>query len=139
VTSEILAGAVVNPKPERKRGDPALLDRLNRARGAYMARTGKEVQWKDLAEAAGLGLSTMTDITTLDRRVTIADAAAFADYLGVEFAWLALGRGPMTAQPPAAHDGPAPEVRQERPSDSMEVSHLGTPKRHRRRSNGNAG
>jgi hypothetical protein len=117
-----------------------LLDRLNRARGAYLARTGKDVEWKDLAEAAGIGLSTMTDITTLDRKVTITDAAAFADYLGVEFAWLAIGRGPMTVSP-QVEAGPAaePVVRQEQPRDSHEVSHLGTPKRHRRRSNGNAG
>lgn len=63
--------------------------------GASQARTGKTVEWQELAKAAHLGASTMTDITTLDRRVTIAEAVAFADYLGVEFAWLAAGRGPM--------------------------------------------
>jgi hypothetical protein len=95
VSSKFLSASSVNHKRERKRGDPALLDRLNRAMGAYQMRTGKRVESQDLAKAAGLGSSTMTDITTLDRKVTIADAVAFADYLGVEFAWLAAGRGPM--------------------------------------------
>ena len=100
-----------------------LLDRLNRARGAYLARTGKEVEWKDLAEAAGLGLSTMTDVTNLNRKVTIADAIAFADYLGVEFAWLAAGRGPMVVAVPV--DPPAqvlPNGAQYAPGNALEVT-----------------
>lgn len=113
------------PKPERKRGDPLLLDRLNRARGAYLARTGKEVEWKDLAEAAGLGLSSMTDVTSLNRKVTIADAIAFADYLGVEFAWLAAGRGPMIA----GDERKAPTADQERRTMVVEGKRVERPRR----------
>lgn len=114
------------PKPQRKRGDPAILDRLNRAMGAYLLETGKRVEWQALAKAAGLGLSTMTDITTLDRKVTIADAIAFADYLGVSFAWLAAGRGPMRATPPLD------AVRDARRVVETTVQHLGKPLPRRR-------
>jgi transcriptional regulator with XRE-family HTH domain len=58
-----------------------------------------------------------------------------AQVLRVSRAWLAFGDGPMREAPPAAE----PVVRQERPSDSQEISHLGTPKRRQRRSNGDAG
>ena len=68
--------------------------------GVYQARMGRKPEQKELAAAAGLSEPTMTAIMNLGRAVRIPDAIAFADYLGVEFAWLAAGRGPM--EPPHA-------------------------------------
>jgi hypothetical protein len=134
VSSKFLSAISVNHKREQKRGDPALLDRLSKAMGAYQMRTGRRVESQDLAKAAGLGSSTMTDITTLNRKVTIQDAVAFADFLGVEFAWLAAGRGPMVRN--GAGETSPPTVLQESSADSQEVSHHGTQRKGQRRSDG---
>ena len=123
MSSEIFLPMSEKKKRPKKRGDSALLDRLNRARGAYLERTGKDVELQELAKAAGLGASTMTDIMTLDRRVTIADALAFADYLGVEFAWLAAGRGPMRAPPVSDREGHVMESIIERRPDTKRQGH----------------
>jgi transcriptional regulator with XRE-family HTH domain len=84
--------------PERP-GDPVIVDRITRAMGAYQFRTGKRMQWNDLADQSGLSQSTVSDIATLKRRVQIADAALFGDVLGVRPAWIAFGEEPMAVPP----------------------------------------
>jgi hypothetical protein len=95
-------------KPERP-GDPAIVDRITRAMGAYQFRTGKRMQWNDLADQSGLTQSTASDIATLKRRVQIADAAVFGRVLGVRPAWIAFGEEPMVAS--------SAPVSQERPTE----------------------
>jgi hypothetical protein len=73
-----------------------LVDRLKRAIGAHQMRTGDTVTYKELGELADLTPSSMTDVINAKRKVTIAEAVLWADKLGVEFAWLAANRGPMT-------------------------------------------
>jgi hypothetical protein len=75
--------------------DPELVDRLKRAVGAYQLRTGTTKTWKELGELAHLTPQSMTDVLRCKRKVTITDARIWADALGVEFSWLAIGRGPM--------------------------------------------
>ena len=75
--------------------DPGLIDRLRRATGAYTLRTGQSITFKELGEFVNLTPSSMTDVLTLKRKVTIREACIWADKLGVQFSWLAIGRGPM--------------------------------------------
>jgi hypothetical protein len=76
-------------------GDPALIDRIKRALGAYQLRTGETITAKELGALVGLTPSSMTDVMNADRKVTIAEASAWSKKLGVEFKWLAIGEGPM--------------------------------------------
>jgi len=132
VSREIFSQMAKQRSKKERRGDPELLDRLNRAMGAYQARTGKAVEWQELAAAAGLKPSTMSDIVSLERMVRIKDAVAFADYLGVNFAWLAANRGAMrdeegggataAVKPPPEPTASAPKSRMPIYTDPNRVS-----------------
>lgn len=93
-------------------GDPELVDRLKRAVGAYQLRTGQTVTWKELGELAELTPSSMTDVLAVRKRVTIEEARIWSKKLGVAFAWLAIGDGPMIEMTPeeARRFGTVPEA-----------------------------
>lgn len=110
MSSEIFSPMAKKRKKVVRRGDPALLDRLKRARGSYTERTGNEVGWKELAAAADLKPASMSDIVSLEKVVTIAEASAFAKRLGVSFAWLAIGEGPMLLAPSVPVDETSTEI-----------------------------
>lgn len=104
-------------QPQRRRpqtnpqGDPELVNRLKRAIGAYQMRTGDSITWKEMAGLVDLTPSSMTDVLSAKKRVTIEEARIWSKKLGVEFAWLAIGEGPMIAMTPEElrRYGAAPE------------------------------
>lgn len=81
-----------------------VLKRVERARGAFLARTGQEVKWADLGRILRWASSTTSDIRGGVRPLRVEEIGEIARVLECSAGWLAFAQGPMWV----ASDGIAP-------------------------------
>lgn len=74
---------------------PAMVARVNRARGAFLERTGKDVRWTDLARLCSWKPSTATDVKLGKRPLRVLEVAQIAWALGARAGFIAFGEEPM--------------------------------------------
>jgi transcriptional regulator with XRE-family HTH domain len=120
--------------------DPVLVElgrRLLRSRLRYGERMDPPTSVSQMAVGRSLGVAGVTvgawEAGRNDPGVPML--YRLADLYGVRRVWLLTGDGEMYEAPPAAE----PVVRQERPSDSLDVSGYATPRKHRRSNGGQTG
>ena len=98
----------MSPSEEPQPWQPqAVVDRVNRARGNYLTRTGKELDWPDFAKSCAWAPSTVTDVKSAKRPLRVAELGVIAKLLGVRPGYLAFNDGPMAATTPTV---PATEI-----------------------------
>lgn len=96
-------GKVANSSEEPQLWDPQqVIARINRARGDYLSRTGREIGWKEVAKLLKWSPSTQTDVTKDEepRPLRLREVALIARLLEVRAGWLAFGEDPVRDAPP---------------------------------------
>lgn len=80
--------------------DPkAVVDRVNRARGNYLARTGREVDWPDFAKRLSWAASTITDVKSAKRPLRVAELGVIGQMLDADPGGLAFGDASRSTAP----------------------------------------
>lgn len=82
-------------RPEWEIAD--ILQRVERARGAHLARTGQEVRWSVIGRALAWPSSTTSDVRTGRRALRIPEIGAIAALLQCSAGWLAFNEGTAPA------------------------------------------
>ena len=72
-----------------------VVERINRARGDYLKRTGADRSWLDFAKRLRWKPSTQTDVKKGKRPLRISEVAEIARHLDVRPGYLAFGEEPM--------------------------------------------
>lgn len=70
----------------------AVLERINAARGDYLTRTKRDMDWGDIGRALGWKPATVTDVKK-GRPLRLAEVGLLAQLLGVSPGWIAFGEG----------------------------------------------
>lgn len=95
----------------------AVGERLQQARREAQVRQSRDIQWRELADAAGMHTSAMPLVQRGERRLSLQEVRAMATVLEVRAAWLAWGEPPAwpsragVGEEPAAPMPPAAQRR----------------------------
>lgn len=73
--------------------------RVDRARGALLARSGKSLLWSDIGRSFGWASATVTQVRTGRRPLRVAEVGEIARLLDCSPGWLAFGEGVMRWTP----------------------------------------
>lgn len=74
----------------------AIVGRVDRARGAYLDRTGRELTWSQIGAALGLGQTSYWELENGVRKFAVWELLVVAKLLGVRAGWLAFDEQPRT-------------------------------------------
>jgi hypothetical protein len=120
-----------NPPPPQPWEPQQVIERINRARGDYLTRTGEEFGWKEIGRFLGFEPSTQTDVKKGKRPFRVAELGRLAAKMGVRAGYLAFNETPMRAGESDAslrrHDDvadsrPLPRTETGRPNDDQVVA-----------------
>lgn len=78
-----------NPAPPQPWEPQQVIERVNRARGEYLRRTGEDFGWRHIAKLCGWEPSTQTDAKKGKRPLRVAEIGVIAARLGVQAGYLA--------------------------------------------------
>lgn len=86
----------VKHSPQRKPWHPTeVAQRVERTRGAHLARTGREVKWADIGRHLKWASATITEVRAGRRPLRVEELGALAELFECSPGWLAFGEGAM--------------------------------------------
>ncbi len=97
----------------------AVAKRVDRARGALLARTGSSILWSDIGRSFAWASATVTEVRAGRRPLRVAEIGEIAQLLDCSPGWLAFGEGVMRWTP----DTPGVQTEQDDDLSSPVVAH----------------
>lgn len=87
-------GRAKTPEEQEAERNALVIDRVNRARGDYLARTGQDVKWIDIGRRLGWNSpTTASDVKLGKRALRVDEIREIAELLGASPGWIAFGEG----------------------------------------------